>query len=140
MKLVVVFISLLLAHTTPPFMLVDRNLKKPPGYASAFTTEQYLQRSFPVYTNDVNEIIDAVDLAVKDVGKSTEAETMDSVMAAHTTLVINKNAAGTYNIDVTVLTRIDEINTSFSFALIRGESDIRRVQRKLLDFAVYLNQ
>jgi len=139
MKILFAFLTLLLAHANPPYLVVDRNLKKPLTSASAFTTEQYLQQTFPVYKAEVDEIIEAIDLAVKAVGKASDAETQETITAAHTNIIIKKNVTGTATIEVVLVTNIDAIHTSFSFALVRQETDVRKAQRRLLDFAVYLN-
>jgi len=138
MKLLLVLYSLLLAHVNPPLLVVDRNLKKPLGYTATFSTQQYLQQTFPVYKADVDGVLNAVDQAVKAVEKNAEMETHDTISAGHTTLLIRKNVAGTADIEVVLLTNVDEIHTSFSFALVRLEPDVRKVQRRLLDFATYL--
>jgi len=139
MKLLIAFFSLLLVQVTPPYLLVDRDLKKPLSEASTFSTEQYLQRTFPVYKTDVNEIIDAVDLALKAVEKNTEGETRDSISAAHTTIVIEKNVSGNNDVNIILVTTLAELHTTFSFALVRSETDVRKAQRRLLDFATYIN-
>ena len=139
MKLLIAFFTLLLSQVNPSYLVVDRDLKKPVSHASSFSTEQYLQRTFPVYARDVKEIEDAIDLAVKAVEKKNEVDIYDSIQAAHTTIVIAKRIMGSQNIDITFVTKLDETNMSYSFALVRQEDDTRRVQRRLLDFAMYLN-
>ncbi|HET7896772.1 MAG TPA: hypothetical protein VFL47_03865, partial [Flavisolibacter sp.] len=88
---------------------------------------------------DVNEIEEAIDRAVKAVEKNEEAEIYDSIQAAHTTIVIAKRIMGSRNIDITLVTKLEETGVSYSFALVRQEDDTRRVQRRLLDFAMYMN-
>lgn len=139
MKLLFAFLTLLLVQANPPYLVVDRNLKKPLTSASAFTTEQYLQQTFPIYQAEVDEIIEAVDVAVKAVEKSSDTETQETIQAAHTNILIRKNVGGTATIEVVLITSIDAIHSSFSFALVRQETDVRKAQRRLLDFARYLN-
>lgn len=139
MKLLIAFFSLLLVHASPAYLLVDKDLKKPVVHAEEFTTEQYLQRNFPVYAADVNAITDATDLAVRAIDKYAACKTLNTIVAAHTTFLIEKECEGSGRISVTLITEIENNHTSYSFALVRDESDIRKVQRKLLDFATYIN-
>lgn len=139
MKLLFALLALWLATTNPTYLVVDRNLKKPVAYSASFTTAQYLQQTFPVYKADVEAVVDAVDQALKVVEKPVTAQMQDTITAAHTTFLIRKYVGIPTAVDVVLLTTVSEIHTSFSFSLVRQETDLRSVQRRLLDFATYLN-
>jgi hypothetical protein len=119
--------------------VVDKNLRKPPEYTNTFTAQHYLQRGFPVYTADTEAIINATDIAVKKLESNVSCNTIDTITVAHTTFLLETTCEGPRKIKVTLITRIEETQTSYSFKLVRHETDIRKAQRKLLDFAAYIN-
>lgn len=141
MKLLLAALSLLfLQHPNEPLLVVDKDLKKPPAHASEFTTQLYLQRLFPVYEADVQGVVETTDKAVKWIDKEQSCHSATRLTAARTTFLIEVSCEESRKINVVLVTQVEETNTSYSFALARNEDDLRKVQRKLLDFATYLEQ
>jgi hypothetical protein len=141
MKLLLAALSLLfLQQPNDPLLVVDKDLKKPLAHASEFTTQLYLQRLFPVYEADVQAIVETTDNAVKWIDKEKACSSATKLTAARTTFLIEVSCEESRKINVVLVTQVKETNTSFSFALTRNEEDLRKVQRKLLDFATYLDQ
>lgn len=141
MKLLLAALSLLfLRPSNEPLLVVDKDLKKPPAHASEFTTQQYLQRLFPVYEADVQAVVETTDKAVKWIDKEQACHSSTKLTAARTTFLLEVSCKENRKINVVLVTQVEETNTSFSFALARNEEDLRKVQRKLLDFATYLEQ
>lgn len=124
---------------TPVYLLVHRDLKKPPAASQVFTPELYLQRYFPVYQSDVAAITAATNRAMQLVDSLEGYLDEDTVTAAHTTIYLKKDNAGTGGISVILITEVEETQTSFSFALVREETNTRKIKRRLLDFATNLN-
>lgn len=139
MKLFFACLTLLLVHTSPAYLVLDRDLKKPPVHTSSFTTEQYLQRGFPVYVADVEAVTEAIDRAVKAIDKSSACNGVETIFAAHTIIRIFRKCEEDERFDVMMITKVEEEQTSFSFAVVLQEADIRKAQRKLLDIAMYMN-
>jgi hypothetical protein len=123
-----------------PMLVIDKDLKKPVTMTNTFTSEQYLQRTFPVYAHDVSTVVDATDKAVKWIDREQTCNSATKITAAHTSFLINITCEEFKKISVTLITQMDESNTSYSFPLIRNEEDLRKAQRRLLDFATYLEQ
>ena len=65
----------------------------------------------------------------------------DSVLANRTAVIINTERDGFYKvITVRLVTVIEDLGMSFDFVLVKKESDKRKIQKKLLDFAGYLSK
>jgi len=141
MKLLIAFFSLLLLNNPAETLLVvDKDLKKPLGHTNEFTLALYLQRSFPVYASDVPVIVATIDKAVKTLDKGQPCQQVVKLAAEHTSISIAIDCEDTRKISVNLITEITEVNTSYSYTLVRNEMDSRKVQRRLLDFATYLTQ
>jgi hypothetical protein len=141
MKLLFVFVATLLSHLPPSTLLViDKDMRKPPSQTTEFSTALYMQRNFPLYAADVPVLVEAIDEAVKEVDKLTPCAPADTINAAHTTILIRKDCEAKGNINVTLITEVVEMQTSYSFSLVKGEDDVRKAQRRLLDFATYISQ
>lgn len=122
------------------FLVVDRNMKKPVAHTNQFTTALYLQRNFPIYTSEVSAVIEATDKAVKKLDSGFTCSQFEKIESGHTTIMIHQRCDETKRLSVTFVTEIEGTETSFSFALVVNEPEIQRAQRRLLDFATYINQ
>lgn len=139
-SLLAVFSFLFLNASDGSLLIVDKDLKHPPTQSTEFTLQHYLRRTFPVYTADVQNLTDAVDEAVKLFDRKPASSVPDTIAAGHTTILVATESGGNNTINITLVTEMDESRTSYSFALVRNEGDMRKAQRRLLDFATYLNQ
>ncbi|WP_121356267.1 hypothetical protein [Flavisolibacter nicotianae] len=139
-SLLAVFSFLFLNASDDSLLIVDRDLKHPPAQSTEFTLQHYLRRTFPVYAADVQNLTDAVDEAVKLVDRKPASSVLDTIAAGHTTILLATEIDGANTINITLVTELDESHASYSFALVRNEADVRKAQRRLLDFATYLNQ
>ena len=141
MKSVFVLVLVTLLKPVPAkFLVVDRDLKKPAAHASQFTTELYLQRNFPDYASEVKELVEATDKAVKRLDEGFTCNQFQKIESGHTAIMIHQRCDETKRLSITLVTEMEGTKTSFSFALVVNETEIQRAQRKLLDFATYINQ
>lgn len=122
------------------FIIVDKDMKKPAIHANSFTTELYLQRNFPVYAGEKQELIETIDKAVKRLDRDFLCDEVEKMGTTHTTIMLQERCEEIKNIRVVLITQIAGTNSSFSFVLVEHEANIQQAQRKLLDFATYINQ
>jgi hypothetical protein len=141
MNYLMAFALLLLSSpSAPPLLVLDINMKKPVHHATEFTSEQYLQRSFPVYANEAGAIIDAADQVVKLMDQEPLCHHVDTVATAHTRFLLTKSCEGGQNYSVMMLTTVDESQITFGVTLVKNETSRRKAQQKVLDMATYLAQ
>ena len=141
MKMILLLASLLIwDKPTAPLLLVDTELKKPAKQVDTFTTEQYLQRGFPVYASDVDALIDAADKVVRQIETAPECYRIDTIPTAHSVFYLVRDCDQGRHITVSLVTTVEESGTSYGFTIVKREMDRRKAQQKLLDFAMYLNQ
>lgn len=139
MKLLLAALSLFFfQRPADPLLVIDKDLKKPLAYTTTFTTQQYLQRMFPVYAQDVPALVEATDKAVKWIEKEQACNGSTKFNAEHTSIFVDISCDKLKTVTVTLITQVDESNTSYSFSLIRNEEDLRKAQRRMLDFATYI--
>ena len=141
MKLLGMLLSLVLANPSQPTIsLIDKNLKKPIGQTHDFNVENYVQRLFPVYADDVSTVAATVDDVVRLIGRDRDFS-WDTVRANHSYFILNTEVVD-YDKVITIRlgTSVEAIRMSFDFELVKMECDIRKAQRKLLDFADYLSK
>lgn len=139
MNLVTALLSFLLFSGVPNALLVvDKDLKKPPSFTNDFTPQLYLQRTFPVYAAEVNALVKSTDEAVKWMDKEQGCESGATLTAGHTAIRIEVRCRAYRTVTITLLTTIEEASTSYSFPLVKEEADLRKAQRRMLDFATYL--
>lgn len=122
------------------FLIVDKNLKKPALYANNFTTELYLQRNFPVYAGETQDLIEVVDNVVKKLDKGFSCNGLEKTGTAHTSILVEKHCNEIKSLRIVLITQLEGTNTSFSFVLVPDEAEVQTAQRKLLDFATYINR
>jgi hypothetical protein len=141
MKLLGMLLPVLFLHTHPdPVLLVDTGLKKPVGQTENFTVQHYLQRKFPVYADDLTAINKATDKVAKMLSRESQFN-YDTVFANRTVFVLNTTEEYNYKlVTVRAVTLMEDSNTSFDFELVSKESNSRKAQKKVLDFANYLEQ
>ncbi len=138
MKLFAMLLSVSIVSTDTPGTLVvmDRAMNNPAVYMEDFTLNNYFKKQFPVYTADLDVVVEAAEKAAKILSQSTGEPLAEVISANHTTFKI---AAYQDSKAVSVrFTTTLENGVSYSFELVRLET-IRTAQRKLLDLAAYLS-
>lgn len=143
MKTAIILLSLFCFHTPPStFLLVDKELKKPVGHVDEFTPESFRKGGFPVYSTDVDAIVAATDIAAKKINQGTTCETIDTIQAGRSTIYVYTRCQWAKTVSVLFVTGIPTENghTDFSIELVKPDSDLRNVQRRLFDFATYLTK
>ena len=141
MKILAAFVTLLLFWSNlSPIMVIDRDFKKPVRYTNNFTPDLYFQRNFPLYSADLDAMIEATDKAAKKIDHGIACGTMDTISANRTNIYISTGCNQPKTISILLVTRIENTQTDYSFELVRKESDMRLAQRKLLDFTTYLTK
>ena len=139
MKLLLAALSLFFFHRpADPLLVIDKDLKKPAAYATTFTTQQYLQRMFPIYALDVPALVEATDKAAKWIEKEQACHSSAKFNAEHTSILVDISCGELKTVTVTLITQVEENNTSYRFSLIRNDEDLRKAQRRVLDFATYI--
>ena len=140
MKLVGMLLSLFVFAGPPPsFLLVDTELKKPAGQANDFGLEQYTKKKFPIYSADVDAVVEASEKVAKMLEQQKDF-TFDTVLANRTAIILNTETAFFYKVITVRIVTVVEKGTSFSFELVKKESNSRKMQRRLLDFSDYLSK
>ncbi|HEV7331566.1 MAG TPA: hypothetical protein VGN63_11050 [Flavisolibacter sp.] len=139
MKLLFAALCLLLNGAPASLIIVDKDMKKPLKPASTYSTQDYMQRTFPIYTSDREAIIAAADKAAKWIEQTGSCYTIDTIQTAHTLFRVVTDCEGGLNVTVTLFTEVAETATSYSFRLVENETDKRKAQERLMDFATYIN-
>lgn len=140
MKESLLLISLLFfGQQKEEFLVVDRGLKKPLAHATTFSTQLYLQRTFPVYATDAELVVAEIDNAVKWIEKNEDCACLEKFTAGRTSIVVNMREEEIKTCSITLITQVAESHTSYSFALTTNEEDLRKAKRRLLDVATYIN-
>lgn len=139
MKLLLLLLSVsLLPKPDPKLVLIDRQLKNRAVSAEHFSFDQYINRTFPIYTEDISAVIAALEAIAKKMEQKTVCDESDTVNVRHTRFIINTNCHPYRNVSVRMITRLDENNICCSFELIQKEDNYRKIQRALLDLSTYL--
>ena len=141
MKLLVMLLSIALVKPfQPTIAVIDKNLKKPISQTQDFNVENYMQKQFPVYFDDVKTVAATVDDVVRLIGRNHDFN-WDTVRANHSYFILNTETMDNDKvISIRLATPVESIRMSFDFELVRMECDIRKAQRKLLDLADYLSK
>lgn len=139
MKLLFVALCLVLSGTPGPLAIVDKNMKKPLKPVSAYTTGDYLQHTFPIYTAERAALVAAADKAAKWIEKAGSCYTTGSIQTDHSVFSITFDCEGGMNVSVIIFTEIAETATTYSFRLVENETDKRKAQERLMDFATYID-
>lgn len=137
MKLIMLFLSLHFLTPTRSILVIDRELKNPASYSDDFTVNHYLKKNFPIYSADLNMVIQTTEQILKKAERPINYYTSDTTQVNQTTFIVDKDP-GDKTINVRLTTRLAGKNMSFDFELIRKETNKRKVQRRLLDFISYL--
>ena len=140
MKLFLAALCLFLNGTPAPISIVDKAMKKPLKPATDYTTQDYLQSTFPIYTADREALVAAADKVAKWIERTTSCYITDSIQTEHTLFRLLADCGGGLNVTVTMFTEVAETATTYSFVLVKNETDKRKAQEKLMDFALYINQ
>lgn len=131
---------LLLAFVTasPGILMIDTGLKNEIKTTDDFTIEDYFRRSFPIYEEDVAEVIEATEKMAKVIDRNLLCT--DTIRANRTVLYLNMNCETKKGISVRLLTKIEGKNMFFDFEVVRNEESRRIAQQRLLDLASYLSR
>lgn len=141
MKIIAFLLSLCLLKSSPEKLtVIDMNLVKPPGYATEFAVDSYFKRRFPIHTSDLKDVIEATEKAAKLIDKKKDFISDTLLLSTQTTLVISASADKNKIITVRLITTLEGGSLSFNFDLVRNEDNQRKAQRRLLDFATYLQK
>ncbi|HEY1022258.1 MAG TPA: hypothetical protein VGE06_08085 [Flavisolibacter sp.] len=140
MKLLFAALCLFLSGTPAPLIIVDKNMKKPLKPASEYTTQDYMQHTFPIYTAEKAALIAAADKAAKWIERAGSCYIIDTVETDHTLFRLVSDCQGGMNVSVTIMTAVTETATTYSFRLVDNETDKRKAQERLMDFATYIDQ
>jgi hypothetical protein len=127
--------------TTPPARLtvIDMNLVQPVTEETDFTTASYFKRKFPINSIDLKAVIAAAEKATRLLD-SKRVFTADTLLKGRTTFIISTNDDEYKTITVRLITVLEGSSVSFSFDLLKQVDDKRKAQRKLVDFATYLQK
>jgi hypothetical protein len=128
---------LLFSFANPPEILViDTGLKNEIKTTVDFTIDDYFKRSFPVYADDMQAVIDATEKIAKRIDRNEQCT--DTIRANRTVMYLNVNCGTKKGISVRLFTKLEGQNVFFDFELVRNQPDRRIAQQRLLDFATYL--
>ncbi|HEX8315089.1 MAG TPA: hypothetical protein VF609_08855 [Flavisolibacter sp.] len=138
MKLLIFLLSLCsISGTASKLALIDRKLEQPVQYADDFAFDQYINKTFPVYVQDVPAVIEGAEKAAKKIERGIDCNEYDTVNANHTRFIIYSDCKNYKSVSVRIVTTIKEQNVWCDFELIRKE-DKRKAQQHLLNFSTYL--
>jgi hypothetical protein len=141
MKTLLLLVLLLLSgKPSTSLLLLDTTLRKPAQPATGFTPGQYLQHHFPVYTAEVQELVEAADKVVKEIERDLFCHDIDTIATAHSMFLLVKDCKPVQNVSVMLLTKIEETGITYGYNLIAREENRRKAQQKVLDFATYMAQ
>lgn len=129
----------LLKTDSIPMLLIDMDGKKPLRPATEFSVEQYITRNFPIYAADLPALIEATEKAAKLIDRHRNCNSVDTLKANHTLLLVQTSCAEIRTVTVRLVTKSGEQGFWCNFELVRKEQDERTAQRKLLDFSGYLS-
>lgn len=140
MKFLFAALCLVLNGTPSPLTIVDKRMKKPLKPATEYTTQDYMQHTFPIYTAEKEALVAAADKAAKWIEGAGTCYTIDTIETAHTQFRLLSDCKEGMSVSVTVFTQVAETATTYSFRLVENETDKRKAQQRLLDFATYIDQ
>ena len=140
MKLLGMLLSLFLFDSPPPsFLLVDTEFKKPTSQTDEFGVEQYTRKKFPIYSADVDVVVEASEKVARMLEHQKDF-TFDTVLANRTAFILNTETDLFYKVITVRIVTVIEKGMSYSFELVKKESNARKMQRRLLDFSDYLSK
>lgn len=121
-------------------LVIDMDGRKPLRAATEFSMERYLARDFPIYADDLPVVVDAVEKAARLIDRKPGCNSVDTVKANHTLVIVRTACTGPRSVTVRLVTTIAEQRFLCDYEVVRNEQDQRRAQRKLMDFTGYLTQ
>ena len=137
MKLIAILLFFALSNP-PEILVVDTGLKKGLKTTEDFTIEEYFHRNFPIYVDDVTEVIEGVQKIAKIIDRNVQC--IDTISANRTVIFLQTNCETNKAISVRLLTKIDGKKMFFDFELVRNETNRRMAQQRLLELASYLER
>lgn len=138
MKLLLLLVVSYLLPAPPALLLVDMSGKNPLVTATDFSANDYLLRKFPLYAEDLDAVVTATEKAARLIDRRFGCGRTDSLRANRTLVLVSHTCDKPHSVTVRLVTRVAEENFLCDFTLVRGESDLRKAQRTMLDFANYL--
>jgi len=141
MNLIFFLLSIsLLAQPPATILVIDTYLREDVGAINDFTQEQYFKKKFPIYSSDLEKVVAAAEEAAQLLNRGTTCYKSDTIQANRTTFIIHTNCERNKEVTVQLITTIEGRYTSFDFELVRKEDNMRKAQRRILDFAMYLEK
>lgn len=141
MKLVtLLLLSGIFHHSTPGLLLLDTTYRTTPAKTEDFTWNMYTNRQFPIYADDRKAIIEGAQKLAKVVNNAVDCNAWDTTAANHSRFILSVRCDDYKTYTVRFQTKITGQNLNCNFELVNKEIDPRKVQRKLIDFATYLEQ
>ena len=137
MKLLFLLLASFAFNHSPSIFMIDTGMKAEKKTTEDFTLDDYFKRSFPVYVDDINAVIEGAEKIAKAIDRNDRCEY--SIDANHTTIYLKKDCENTQAFSVRFVTRLENKKMSFDFELFRNENR-RQAQQRLLDFAAYLSK
>ena len=137
MKLLILLLAVAFI-SAPRILLIDIGMKNEIKSADDFTIDDYFKKSFPVYADDVQAVIDGTIKMAKTINRNEVCA--DTINANHTMIYLRKDCGSNQAVSVRFVTKLEGKNTYFDFELVRGETDRRMAQQKLLNLAEYLGR
>ncbi|HWJ28181.1 MAG TPA: hypothetical protein VNS32_16680 [Flavisolibacter sp.] len=120
--------------------LVDLHYKKPITYADKFGTNDIFKELFPVYMNDQDELVKALEEAARYIERNIPPETQTDSLQVGNTLLINTIEILHHKPFYTVRLKTNTDQMSIYISLVDRGSNKRNSQLKLLRFADYLRK
>jgi len=139
MKLVTLLLLFGIVHnSTPGLLLLDTTYRTTPTKTEDFTWDMYTDKRFPIYAEDKKAIIEGAKKLAKLIDNDPACHVWDTVAVNHSRFIISVRCDDYKTYTVRFQTRIIEKTLNCNFELANKEIDPKKVQRKLIDFATYL--
>lgn len=127
-------------HSTPALLLLDTTYRTTPTKTEDFTWDMYTDKRFPIYAEDKKAIIEGAKKLAKLVDNDPACQVWDTAAANHSRFILSVRCGDYKTYTVRFQTRIMEKNLNCNIELVNKEIDPKKVRRKLIDFATYLEQ
>ena len=137
MKLFLLLLSMA-TYSSTPILVIDTGLKNEVKLADDFTLEMFFNRTFPLYTEDLDAIIAGTEKLARTIDRGEICR--DTIRTNRTNIYLNMHCDEKKSVTVRYVTTIEGAQQTFDFALFRNEASNRKAQLKLLDFSAYLSR
>jgi hypothetical protein len=141
MKLVALLLLLGFFHPSPPaLLLLDTSYRTTPTKVDDFTWDMYTNERFPVYADDRKAIIDAAKKLARLIDNDPNCGIWDTTAANHSRFIVSVQCGDYKTYTVRFQTIIKEKSLNCNIELANKETDPKKAQRKIIDFASYLEE